>query len=76
MTANVMKLVNSAFFGARQPITSVDRAVAYLGLDTLAALVLGHRLFQSRGRVPLKLPLEGIWSHSFGLPWPREPSPY
>ena len=45
MTANIMKLVNSAFFGARQSIASVDRAVAYLGLDTLSALVLGHSLF-------------------------------
>ena len=49
MTANIMKLVNSAFFGARQSITSVDRAVAYLGLDTLGALVLGHSLFRSGG---------------------------
>jgi len=58
MTANIMKLVNSAFFGARQSIASVDRAVAYLGLDTLSALVLGHSLFQGGAR------LEGLWLHS------------
>jgi HD-like signal output (HDOD) protein len=47
MTANIMKMVNSAFFGARQPIVTIDRAVAYLGLDTLGALVLGHSVFTS-----------------------------
>jgi putative nucleotidyltransferase with HDIG domain len=47
MTANIMKLVNSAFFGSRRPITTIDRAVAYLGMDTLGALVLSHSVFQS-----------------------------
>jgi HD-like signal output (HDOD) protein len=63
MTANVMKLVNSAYFGARQSIASVDRAVAYLGLDTLVALVIGHSLFQSGG-VADTARLERLWLHS------------
>lgn len=62
MTANVMKLVNSSFFGARQSITSIDRAVAYLGLDTLVALVLGHSLFNSGGSSDRTL--DGLWQHS------------
>jgi putative nucleotidyltransferase with HDIG domain len=62
MTANVMKLVNSSFFGARQSITSVDRAVAYLGLDTLIALVLGHSLFNSGGSSDRTL--DRLWQHS------------
>ena len=61
MTANIMKLVNSAFFGARRSVSSVDRAVAFLGLDTLTALVLGHGLFQSGGSNAT----EALWSHSF-----------
>lgn len=60
MTANIMKLVNSAFFGARRQISSVDRAVAFLGLDTLTALVLGHGLFQSGSSAT-----EALWQHSF-----------
>jgi HD-like signal output (HDOD) protein/CheY-like chemotaxis protein len=60
MTANVMKLVNSAFFGVRRQVTSVDRAVAYLGLDTLTALVLGHGLFQSGAWSGT----EALWEHS------------
>jgi putative nucleotidyltransferase with HDIG domain len=65
MTANILKLVNSAFFGARQSITRVDRAIAYLGLDTVAALALGHSLFQSSGSsAPSGGSLEGLWQHS------------
>jgi len=59
MTANVMKLVNSAFFGARRQISSVDRAVAYLGFDTLSALALGHGLFQTGSSAT-----EALWQHS------------
>jgi len=65
MTANIMKLVNSAFFGARQPISSADRAVAYLGLDTLAALVAGHSVFQGGASSCIAgFSLERVWQHS------------
>src|ERR1700689_1915903 len=65
MTANVMKMVNSAFFGARQPIVTTDRAVAYLGLDTLGALVLAHSVFKSgRPTAIAGFSLEQLWSHS------------
>jgi len=65
MTANVMKMVNSAFFGARQPIVTTDRAVAYLGLDTLGALVLAHSVFKSgRPTAMAGFSLERLWGHS------------
>jgi len=40
MAARVLQLANSAYFGRRSPISKVSEAVAYLGLDTLRALVL------------------------------------
>jgi len=65
MTANIMKLVNSAFFGTRRPVTSVDRAVAYLGLNTLGALVLGHGVFQSSAASTIAgFSLDALWKHS------------
>jgi putative nucleotidyltransferase with HDIG domain len=65
MTANIMKLVNSAFFGSRRPITTIDRAVAYLGMDTLGALVLGHSVFQSGVATGIAgFSLEQLWQHS------------
>src|SRR3984957_16593528 len=65
MTANIMKLVNSAFFGSRRPITTTERAVAYLGMDTLGALVLGHSVFQSGVATGIAaFSLERLWEHS------------
>jgi len=65
MTANIMKLVNSAFFGSRRPITTIDRAVAYLGMDTLGALVLGHSVFQSGVATGIDgFSLEELWLHT------------
>jgi putative nucleotidyltransferase with HDIG domain len=65
MTANVIKLVNSAFFGLRQPLTTAVRAVAYLGLDTIGALVLGQGVFKSGSTDPAEAAtLERLWAHS------------
>jgi len=65
MTANVIKLVNSAFFGSRQKVSTVDRAVAYLGLDTLGALALGHGVFKSGVTTGIEgFSLERLWQHS------------
>jgi putative nucleotidyltransferase with HDIG domain len=65
MTANVLKLVNSAFFGSRQPVTTANRAVAFLGLDTLGALVLGHGVFKGGVSTGIAgFSLERLWQHS------------
>jgi putative nucleotidyltransferase with HDIG domain len=68
MTANVIKLVNSAFFGMRQPVSTADRAVAYLGLDTLGTLVLGHGVFKSGVTTGIEgFSLERLWQHSYDV---------
>jgi HD-like signal output (HDOD) protein len=68
MTANVIKMVNSAFFGARHPVSTADRAVAYLGLDTLGALVLGHGVFKSGVATGIEgFSLERLWQHSLDV---------
>src|SRR3984957_12591415 len=65
MTANIMKLVNSAFFGSRRPIVSAERAVAYLGMDTIGALVLGHSVFKGGAASGVEgFNLEELWQHS------------
>jgi HD-like signal output (HDOD) protein len=46
MSAKVLQLVNSAFFGLGRRVTSVRDAVAYLGLTTLEALVVSSAVFQ------------------------------
>jgi HD-like signal output (HDOD) protein/CheY-like chemotaxis protein len=47
MTAKVLQLVNSAFFGLRNEMTDVRGAVNYLGLDTLKQLVLSVELLRT-----------------------------
>lgn len=58
MTAKILQLVNSAFFGLRRQISDPAQAVVYLGLDTVKSLVLSVHVFEqfeaaSRGGVSL-----------------------
>jgi len=46
MSAKVLQLVNSAFFGLYKHIDSTIRAVNLLGLDTVKTLVLGVGVFE------------------------------
>lgn len=45
MTAKILQLVNSAFFGLPQPISNPGEAVMYLGLSTVRSLVLSLQVF-------------------------------
>lgn len=45
VSAKVLQLVNSAFFGLRQRIENIHRAVVYLGMETLKAIVLTTDVF-------------------------------
>lgn len=65
MTALVLKLANSAFFGARQTFRTAERAVSFLGVDTIAGLVLGHSIFHEFSDAEKAgLSLEQLWDHS------------
>lgn len=45
MTAKLLKLVNSSFFGLSHQVDSAAEAVSYLGLEVLKALILTVRFF-------------------------------
>ena len=65
MTAKILQLVNSAFFGVRQHISGPGQAVALLGLDTVSALVLSINAFSQfkEGSVKGFSP-NTLWNHS------------
>jgi HD-like signal output (HDOD) protein/CheY-like chemotaxis protein len=66
MTAKILKLANSGFFGLREPVQTVDRAVALMGMEAISSLVLGQELFDSKS--PISMPgfsLEYLGKHSF-----------
>ena len=47
MSAKVLQLVNSAFFGLSTNVESISKAVGLLGIDTLRSLVLAEEAFIS-----------------------------
>ncbi|HWQ09610.1 MAG TPA: HDOD domain-containing protein, partial [Holophaga sp.] len=68
MTAKILKLVNSAFFGLRRELTSPSEAVTYLGMETVRSLVLANGIFE--GAEPLgtrRITLDEIWNHSLAV---------
>ena len=55
MSAKVLQLVNSGFFGLAQRVTSLQSAVAFLGMDTIQNLALSSdtfRVFKPDPRIP------------------------
>ena len=65
MTAKILQMVNSAFFGLYRQVTDVQDAVMLLGLDAIKALVLSINVFSAFNtrRIPF-FDLEGLWQHS------------
>lgn len=65
LTAQVLRLCNSALFGLRRRVLSIEQAAVLLGTERLRTLVLTCSVMQFAGkRVPVK-PLLGFWQHSF-----------
>jgi HD-like signal output (HDOD) protein len=65
MTAKILQLVNSAFFGLARRIANPQEAVSLLGYDTVKALVLSAKVFSQFEvkRIP-GLWLDALWRHS------------
>jgi HD-like signal output (HDOD) protein len=65
MTAKILQLVNSAFFGVFKRVSSPAEATSLLGLDIVRSLVLSIHVFSQfdQKRVP-GMPLEQLWLHS------------
>ncbi len=65
MTAKVLQLVNSAFFGLRRHVSDPAQAASLLGLDTIKALVLTVQVFAKyRHLSDAAAWLERLWNHS------------
>jgi HD-like signal output (HDOD) protein len=54
MSAKVLQLVNSAYFGLARPSASIRHAVAYLGVDLLKGLTLTASVFTAMEVSPVK----------------------
>ena len=68
MTAKILKLVNSSFFGLRRIISDAQDAVAYLGIDTIKTLVLSNSIFeQAKPFHTRHLDISDLWRHSMSV---------
>ncbi len=64
LSANILKLVNSAYFGLARHISTPQQAVIVLGVNVIRSLILSLHVFQSfepTGRTSFSLPL--LWGH-------------
>jgi putative nucleotidyltransferase with HDIG domain len=67
MTARLLRMVNSAFFGYPERVTTVTRAVTIVGFDALRNLILATSvmdLFQVRGHAWTGFSPQELWHHS------------
>lgn len=68
LSAKVLQLVNSAYFGLFGKVTSLDRAIALLGFNTLKAVVLSVQAFAMADGVSLScLDVSSLFDHSFAV---------
>ena len=68
ITAKILQLANSAFFGAGRQVTSVVQATLLMGWDTVKTLTLSTELFAARGLpAPVRIFAEGLQEHSLAV---------
>ncbi|HWB09264.1 MAG TPA: response regulator [Pirellulales bacterium] len=68
MTAKVMQLVNSSYFGLRQRVGTPQQAASVLGTEVLRALVLSVSVFSPpSGRATLGPEVDYLFDHSLAV---------
>ena len=70
MSAKILQLVNSAFFGLGHHISDTEEAVTQLGLDVIKSLVLSIGIFSQFDEKNLKdkeFSIEKLWKHSLDV---------
>lgn len=61
LSAKVLRMANSAFFGMSRKISSITQALIVLGFDVVKGLVLSSSVFDL-----MKKSMDGLWEHSMG----------
>jgi len=66
LMGKVMKLINSAYYGLSQEVTSLVRAIIMLGINTVKNLALSTAVLSTLGKGSASGPLnmDGFWRHS------------
>lgn len=65
MSAKVLQLVNSSYFGIAREVSSIPQAISLLGMETLKSLVLSIGIFDNHNVIKLQdISLQKLMSHS------------
>ena len=65
LTAKILKMVNSSFFGVLQRVSNPAKAVNLLGLDLVQTIVLASGTFEKFNKLKLKgVSIERMWDHA------------
>src|SRR5690606_270630 len=67
MTAKVLQLVNSAFFGLPRKVATVDQAVVLLGLELVRAIVLADGAFNALASADSSAEAERLRHHGLAV---------
>ena len=70
LTAKLLQVVNSAFFGIGRRITNPEEAASLLGMETLHGLILSagiFRQFELDSSASGRFSLEALWRHSIAV---------
>ena len=63
LTAKMLRLANSPFYGVRRKISTMEEAIRMLGLSAIRTLVISSNLTGTFKKVP-HVDLPGFWRHS------------
>ena len=71
LSAKILSLANSSFYGVRQKITTVDRAIVIIGFQELELMILGAGLvdFFDLNKIPEGFDGRGLWLHCLAVSW-------
>lgn len=68
MTAKVLQMTNSAFFGLPRRVTNLERALGLLGLETIKVLVITVEIFSMHAHASVPgFSVHILWDHSSGV---------
>jgi len=70
LTGKVLKLVNSAYFALSQEVTSLERAIIMLGLNSIKNLALSTAVLEQFATKKFKsagFDVDEFWKHSLGV---------
>ncbi|MDD2389271.1 MAG: HDOD domain-containing protein [Desulfobacterales bacterium] len=69
LTGQVLKLINSAYYGLRSEATSLTRAIIMLGVNTVKNIALSSVILKNTGQKHLsdKAFMDRFWAHSLNV---------